>query len=131
MKSAAWAGVLYFAIAFTAGFTLGVFRVLALQPRIGETAAVLAELPVMLAICWSACGLLVRRLNIEREPSQRVLMGAVAFSLLLGAESALGLFALGRTVAEQANAFLSPAGALGLAGQVAFALFPVLRLRRS
>lgn len=130
MKVAARAGVLYFAIAFAAGFALGAFRVLALQPRLGETAAVLIELPVMLTICWVACGFIVRRLDVGGELSARLLMGAVAFSLLVSAETALGLVAYGRTIAEQADAFFSPAGALGLAGQVAFALFPVLRLRR-
>jgi hypothetical protein len=54
-------------------------------------------------------------------------MGGVALVLLLGAELGLSVLAFGRTIAEHLASYGSPAGALGLAGQVAFALFPLLR----
>jgi hypothetical protein len=52
--------------------------------------------------------------------------GALAFTLLLAGEWALGL-ALGQTSADWLAALTRPAGALGLAGQMLFALFPGLR----
>lgn len=44
---AAIAGLAYFAVVFAAGFALGVLRVLFAMPILGETVAVLFELPVM------------------------------------------------------------------------------------
>lgn len=46
------AGAIYFVAVFTLGFCLGVLRTLVLVPRLGETLAVLAELPVILAASW-------------------------------------------------------------------------------
>jgi subtilisin len=56
MTNAFKAGAAYFAVVFMAGFMLGVLRVVVLVPRFGETAAVLAELPVILLISWIVCG---------------------------------------------------------------------------
>lgn len=46
MTAALSAGIAYFAMAFPLGFVLGAVRVLLLARRIGETAAVLLELPI-------------------------------------------------------------------------------------
>lgn len=129
MKNALAAGALYFVVAFGAGFVLGTIRVFALAPRIGEIAAVAIELPLMLTISWIACGRLIRAFAVPEAAAARALMGTVAFMLLIGAELALGVAAFGRTFAEQIAAWKSPAGALGIAGQIAFALFP-LAMRR-
>lgn len=123
--SALLAGFTYFAIVFTAGFALGALRTLIVAPRLGETGAVAAELPVMLAISFFACRFLVRRFKVPPRLSARAAMGAVAFALLMAAEFALSTLAFGRSAAEFMGAFATPAGLLGLGGQIAFALMPL------
>ena len=56
-------------------------------------------------------------------------MGALAFALLMAAELAVSVFALWRSPAEHFSVYSSVHGAIGLAAQIAFALFPLLRLR--
>ena len=102
-------------------------RVLVLEPRLGATVAVLVELPAMLAVSWLVCGWTVRRFAVPARWRPRVIMGAVALILLLGAETVLGLAAFGRTVAEQLASYRSFPGAAGLAAQLAFALMPLVR----
>ena len=111
---------------FAAGFLLGTFRVLWLAPRLGPTAAVALELPLILAVAWIAC----RRTatSVPRTPRTRLAMGGIAFLLLMAAEALIGT-AFGRGLAAQIRELTSAAGLLGLAGQIAFALFPLLQLR--
>jgi hypothetical protein len=59
----------------------------------------------------------------------RLWMGAVAFLLLIAAETVLGVYGFGRGLTEQAQALARPAGLLGLAGQILFAIIPLLRRR--
>lgn len=122
-------GLAYFAVVFAAGFVLGTMRVLVLAPRLGETLATSAELPVMLAISWWAAGVVVRRLGVPATSAARVGMGALAFALLLGAEWLLGTLAFGRTASEILAGYGSAAGAAGLAAQTVFAAIPELRRR--
>lgn len=129
MSRALGAGATYFALAFAAGFLLGSVRVIALEPALGGTAAVALELPVMLAISWLACGWTLRRWRVSPAPAHRLVMGLSAFGLLMAAETATGMLLMGRTAAQQWEAVLSPAGRLGLAAQIAFAAFPLLRRR--
>ena len=124
------AGLAYFAVVFTAGFALGTVRVLFLVPVVGETVAVLIETPVMLTISWVACGWIVRRFSVPSVLRDRVWMGAFAFILLMIAEIGVARL-LGRTsLTAYLSHYVTLAGALGLAGQLAFASFPVLQLRR-
>lgn len=111
---------------FALGFALGAVRVLAVAPHIGALAAVALELPLMLtASAWLARHL-VRRAALTR--SQAWTMGLLAFALLIGAERVLaGLF--GQSGADWLAGLLTPAGLLGLAGQVGFGVMPgVFRL---
>lgn len=119
------AGALAFAIVFAAGFALGTVRVLWIAPRLGPLGAVLLELPVMLAVSWWAVRLAVRRLAVPEAAVARAAMGGVAFALLIGAETLLGVVAFGRSPAEQWQALLAPEGLAGLAAQVLFGLFPL------
>jgi len=48
MNRAVEAGVIYALIVFLCGFALGALRVLLIVPRIGETAAVSLEAPLIL-----------------------------------------------------------------------------------
>jgi hypothetical protein len=121
------AGVAYFAVVFGAGFVLGTLRVLLLAPQIGETAAVFVELPVILTISWFACGWIVRRFFSASTVQTLAAMGAVAFGLLMAAEAALSVFVFGRSMGEHLDTFRTVSGAIGLAGQVVFALLPLIR----
>ena len=127
MSKAVAAGVVYFALVFAAGFVLGALRVTALEPRLGGLAAVAVELPAMLTVSWLACGWSLRRLKVAPRVRDRAVMGAAAFALLMTAEAGLSMIAFARPLAEFFAGFATPAGALGLAGQIAFALFPLLR----
>ena len=122
------AGFFYFALVFAAGFALGAVRTLWLAPQVGATPATLIELPVILAVSWAACLFILRRMKVKANASDRILMGAIAFALLIGAETALGLGPMNRTFGEQVKAMTAPAGLIGLVGQILFAAFPVLAL---
>lgn len=127
-SSIARAGAAYFAVVFLAGFLLGTVRTLWLTPKIGPLMAVAAELPVMLAIAWLASAPIMRRFGIEVR-SDKLAAGLVAFLLLMMAEFLLAA-AFGVEPASYAASWLTAPGALGLAGQVLFALIPVLRKER-
>jgi hypothetical protein len=112
----------YAAAVFAAGFALGVPRVTLLEPAVGPLAAVALELPPMLGISWLAAGAVLARWPVRRP----LAMGGIALGFLLAAEAALSAV-LGGTVAGFLAALVTPAGVLGLAGQVVFALIPRLR----
>ena len=120
------AGAFYAIIVFVIGFILGTIRVLLLAPRLGETIAVIVEAPVILAASWFVCRSCVARLDVRRTVSARSLMGLVAFLVLMSAEIGLGAV-LGRSLVDQLATYGSLAGAIGLAAQVIFAMFPVIQ----
>ena len=124
MRPAIAAGALYFLAAFAAGFVLGALRVTTIVPRMGELAAVLLELPLMLAASWWFSRRILAHRTPEFSRNQALAMGAAAFVMLMAAETLLGLTAFSRPLAEQWHRLLTPQGALGLSGQVAFALIP-------
>lgn len=126
MGRALQAGALYFILVFSAGFVLGTIRTIVLVPSIGPLAAVAVELPFMLAIAWFASRAILRRLRGPQAGTPRLVMGAFAFALLILAEVALAVFGFGLPVGDAFAAMTTPAGLLGLAGQVAFALIPAL-----
>ena len=126
MFQATKAGALYAIVVFSIGFILGTIRVLLLAPRLGETTAVIIEAPIMLAVSWFVCRWCVDRLNARRTVPARSLMGLVAFLVLLSAEIGLGAV-LGRSLVDQFATYGSLAGAIGLAAQVIFAMFPVFQ----
>ena len=128
MSSSIRAGFFYFAIVFAIGFLLGTIRVLVLVPRMGELVSVLIEFPVILAASWIVCGRLIAGLRVPGHWRFRLTMGAVAFALLMVAELVLSVSLLGNSPAEHLARYRSLHGALGLAGQILFAAFPLLRL---
>ena len=117
-----WAGI------FALGFVLGTARTLWLEPRWGPLAAVAAELPVMLGASWWWAGDLRRRHQLPTRAAAWA-MGALAFALLLASELALAIMLAGGQAADWLAGLHQPAGALGLAGQVLFALIPACRWR--
>lgn len=129
MWNALKAGLTYFALVFAVGFLLGTLRVLALAPMLGELGAVLVELPVMLAASWIICRWLIRLLRVPGDVPARLAMGGGAFVFLIAAEIALSVWLFGNSVSQHFANYLTAHGALGLAGQIAFAAFPVLQRR--
>lgn len=119
----------YWGAIFALGFVLGTVRTLWLAPGIGETGAVLVELPVMLAASWLAARAFTRSFGIT-SAGQAAAMGALAFALLMASEALLAI-TLGQSLAQWLGAMKETPGALGLAGQAVFAIMPVLVVRRS
>jgi hypothetical protein len=125
MRTVLTAALAYFAIVFAAGFALGTVRVTLVEPRIGPLAAVASELPLMLVVSsWGARAVLGRWPLPDR--AARLVMGAMAFALLMGSEALLAWLALGQPLAKWMATLATVPGALGLAGQVGFALIPAL-----
>ena len=87
MMRTLFTGTAYVGAVFAAGFLLGVLRTLVLVPLLGELAAVLVELPLMLTIAWLVCGRILRRLPLS--PSSAIGMGAIAFLLRIAAQAGL------------------------------------------
>jgi len=125
------AALAYFVTVFGLGFALGTLRVLLIIPRIGETAAVLLELPVMLAASWVAAGWCVKRFAVPARIPARLAMGLLAFALVMAAELALAVLLFGQSPAQHLAAYRHFAGAMGLAAQLGYALFPALRHGRT
>ncbi|MDB5673995.1 MAG: putative rane protein [Sphingomonas bacterium] len=121
------AALAYFVIVFGLGFALGALRVLVIIPHIGETAAVLLELPVMLAASWVAAGWCVRHFAVPVDVPARLAVGVLAFALVMVAELALAVLLFGQSPAQHVETYRHFAGVAGLAAQLAYALFPVLR----
>jgi hypothetical protein len=121
-------GLAYFGCVFAAGFALGVVRTVLVVPLLGDTVAVALELPIILAVAWIACRWLVRRFEVPARVSPRAVMGAFAFALLMAGEVAISLLLAGRSLTEHVQLYQEASHILGLAGQIAFALFPVLQI---
>ena len=126
------AGGLYFAAVFALGFVLGTLRALWLAPMLGALAAVLIELPVMLAASYGAARWLIGRELLAGRgfgSGQALAMGLLAFVLLMLAEAGLADVLAGQGPGEWLAAMARPAGLAGLAGQILFALIPLLARR--
>jgi hypothetical protein len=120
------AGAAYFAIVFAAAFALGTVRVLYVVPAVGDVWGTLLEAPFTLAISWLVSAWLLGRLGAF-SLTQAIGMGASAFALLMAAEVAMAILLFGRTLTQHFGSYANAAGALGLAGQIAFGLFPIVQ----
>lgn len=130
MARSLWAGVVYFAGVFALGFALGVVRALVTSPRLGETAAVLLEIPVILAASWFAAKWCVAVCSVPSGGAERLTMGFVAFSLTMLAELLLSVMLFGQTVREHFATYAHFLGLIGLAAQALFAIFPYVQSAR-
>lgn len=122
------AAIAYWAIVFALGFMLGTIRVLWIAPLVDLLPATVIELPVMLGASWWAAGWLMRHFAITRAGAA-LAMGGLAFALLMGAECALAVMLLGESPAQWLAGLRQTHAAVGLAGQVVFALMPWWRVR--
>jgi hypothetical protein len=124
----AGAAIAYWAVVFALGFVLGTIRVLWVIPLMGLMPATLLELPIILAASWLVAGWLVRRFGLARG-GEALVVGMLAFAILMAAECALAGVLTGQTPAQWLAGLRQPHALLGLAGQAVFALMPWLRLR--
>lgn len=120
------AGTVYFLLVYAAGWALGPIRQIFVAPRIGATAAVLLEAPLMLAASLAASSWVVRRFALPPRLGARLAAGLVALVLLLLAEAAAARFLRGLAVADYLAGFGSLRGAISLALFLLFAATPVL-----
>lgn len=125
------AGIVYSAVVFAAGFVFGTIRTIVLAPAIGPLAAVIVELPFMLAIAWFACRRIVRRFAVPADSAPRWTMGTAAFALLMIAEYLLAIALAGTSLPAYLAQYTTAPGLFGLAGQVMFATFPAVQTRCS
>jgi hypothetical protein len=91
-------------------------------------AAVMAELPFVLAISWVAAQWLTRHFAISTALSATLIMGGVAFAVLMAAEVALAVIVFGQPFSQYLASFHGVDALVGLAGQVAFADLSTLQL---
>ena len=124
------AAAIYWAMVFALGFVLGAIRVTWVIPMVGLIPATLLELPIILTASWFAAGWLVRRFAIASN-REALIVGGLAFAILMLAECLLAGLLSGETPAQWLAGLYQPHALLGLAGQVVFALMPWWRLRRS
>ncbi len=127
-KRSLTAGLAYFVIVFVIGFVLGLIRVLFLFPLFGDLTAVLIELPIILTFAWLICRKLVSSMNVPLTIDSRSVMGGLALVLLLIAELVLSTIVFGNSIIDHLQSYLSLPHALGLAGQIAFGLFPMIQI---
>jgi hypothetical protein len=120
------AGSVYFLMLFALGFAFGTIRVVLLAPHLGQVAATLSEIPVMLVAAVVSCRWALGHWQVSRAKIIRWAMVGWFLILLFGFETLLGAALFGRTASEQWAALGTPAGLLGLTGQIIAALMPVL-----
>jgi hypothetical protein len=90
---------LYFLLVFSAGFMLGTVRVLFIVPAVGERAAELLEMPLMLLVVAMAARFIVKKYAVSIHGTRRWLhVGAIAFACMLTADVGAGVSLRGMTV---------------------------------
>jgi hypothetical protein len=124
------AGALYFAQVFGAGWVFGPIRELWVVPRLGRTAGVLLEAPLMLVVMIAVARWTVRRLAVSAALETRAAMGLAALGLLLAAEVAGMRWLRGLSIADYLAGFRSVAGGITLLLFLLFAAMPALVERR-
>lgn len=118
---------LFSAIAvFAFGVVFGTLRIFLLIPHVGPLAAVLVELPFMLAVSAFVWAWTLRRFGIPQDVAKRLIAGLGAFIILMGLEFSLSWLMSEAGPERFVSEIINPAGLLGLAGQFAFGLMPLV-----
>lgn len=92
-------GAIYFGLVFGVGFLLGIVRVLAVEPRLGERWAELAEAPLMLTAIILSARFVVRRFPATHG-AEYLVSGGVALLLLVLVEFSVVLGIRGLSLGE-------------------------------
>ncbi|NNE52872.1 MAG: hypothetical protein HKN30_10760 [Sulfitobacter sp.] len=128
MKGVVLPALFYALTVFAVGFVLGTIRVLIVVPWIGETAALFAEIPIMIAVSFLVAKWVLSRWPVTPELKPRLAMGLVAFIVLMMCEAAISLTFFGNSFTDHLAHYLKPQAWPGLAGQLLFAAIPALIL---
>lgn len=120
------AGLVYFAATFGVGFALGMVRVPLLVPRIGERAAELLEMPLMLAAIVVVARWVVRRFELPVSFGARAAVGGIALALMLAAETLVVAAVRRETLGEYVAGRDPVAGSVYLAMLLLFGALPAL-----
>ena len=80
-------------------------------------------MPIILGISWVACRWLIARFDVPPQLNFRLAMGGLAFAILMIAELGVSVFGFGRTSSVYLVHYRTWPALLGLAGQIAFAVF--------
>jgi hypothetical protein len=124
------AAIRYFLLVFAAGFVFGTIRTLTTADTPdARLVAVAIELPAIIAVSWFACRHAIRRHGVSARTTDRLMMGLIAFSILMLAELVLDMVLAGRSAQDHFALYAQPAHGLGLAGQIFFALLPLVQAR--
>ena len=118
-------GAAYFGLVFGVGFLLGIVRVLAVEPRLGERWAELAEAPLMLTAIILSARFVVRRFPAARRAGYFV-SGGVALLLLVLVEFSVVLGIRGLSLGEYFAERDSVAGGVYVLMLAIFAVMPWL-----
>ncbi|UVT16144.1 MAG: hypothetical protein H8K04_00820 [Nitrospira sp.] len=122
--------VLYFLLVFGAGFVLGIGRVLLLVPLLGERAAELCEMPLMLTVIVVAARRIVHRRLDERRLSSALAVGVLAMGLVLIGDLVVGILFRGMAAPEVFFDRDPVSGAAYYASLLLFAVMPAILVRR-
>lgn len=119
------AGLIYFMLAFGAGFALACVRIPLLVPALGVRTAELIEAPVMLAvIVWASRRLVRQHPGFSRR--QRLTAGLFALACLVLAELAVAWLLGARSLEEYVASRDPVSGGVYLASLLFFAVAPAL-----
>lgn len=118
------AGITYTLGVFAFAFVVGAIRVTLVAPRVGTFVAVVLEAPIVLAVSWQVSLWCTRHFNVGHDSRARVLMGTIAFSVLMLLELGFSVLVFGETVDHYLAKYASTPGVIGLAIQVCFATLP-------
>jgi hypothetical protein len=118
------AAAAYFAVTFAAGFALGTIRVAWLVPVVGERAAELMEMPVMVAVVILAARWTARRFSLGKSFLSDLAVGGVALILLLAVELTVVLALRGLSLAEYVHSRDPVAGLVYVLSLALFAFMP-------
>lgn len=118
-------GAVYFGFVFGVGFLLGIVRVLALEPHLGERWAELAEMPLMLVAIIASARYVVRRFPAAHRASY-LASGVIALFLLVAVELSVVLAIRGLSISEYFAERDPVAGSVYVALLVVFAVMPWL-----
>jgi hypothetical protein len=125
------AAVGYFLIVFASGWLFGPIRVFWVQPRLGETLAVLCEAPFLLAAMVLAARVVTNKMGLAGNAKALIATGVGALVLQQMSDVTLGYFVRGIPVTDQFSHFATQAGLVYLVLLADFAAMPLLLVRHT
>ncbi len=124
MASVIKLGLIYFALAFAAGFVFGPLREMLITPYLGRAVGILIEAPFMLIVITGSANWIVTRYSV-RSRNDRIGIGAVALGALLLAETFSSMTLRGISFKDFLAGFSSLSGIISMALFLAFAAMPI------